>query len=91
MDKVLDRLTKELKKAFGDGLVSVVLYGSAAAGDHHEGFSDYNILCVLERLTPAELGRAEEVFAWWRRQGNPAPACQPCQVRSSTALLDRAV
>jgi hypothetical protein len=73
MDKVLDRLTKELKKAFGDGLVSVVLYGSAAAGDHHEGFSDYNILCVLERLTPAELGRAEEVFAWWRRQGNPAP------------------
>ncbi len=35
MDKLLEQLVEKLQKAYGDRLVSVVLYGSAAAGDHH--------------------------------------------------------
>ena len=72
MDKISELLEK-LKKAYGERLVSVVLYGSAAADDHHARFSDYNILCVLDRITPAELGDSENIFRWWREQGNPAP------------------
>jgi hypothetical protein len=72
MDKIPQLLDK-LKKAYGDRLVSVVLYGSAAGADHHERFSDYNVLCVLSQITPAELGQSEDVFRWWREQGNPAP------------------
>jgi len=73
MDKVLNQLVERLKKAYGDRLVSVVLYGSAAAGDHHARFSDFNILCVLSEVTPRELGAGEDLFRWWREQGSPAP------------------
>jgi hypothetical protein len=69
----LDQLVEKLRKALDTGLVSVVLYGSAATGDHSEKFSDYNILCVLTRITPAELRAVEPVFRWWRDQGNPSP------------------
>lgn len=73
MDKVLNQLVEKLRKAHGDQLVSVILYGSAAGGDHHAKFSDYNILCVLETITPRELGQSEEIFRWWREQGSPSP------------------
>jgi len=73
MDKVLNQLVERLRRALGDRVVSVVLYGSAAAGDYHGGFSDLNILCVLTAVTPRELADAEPVIRWWRDQGNPAP------------------
>ena len=49
MEKQLDDLIEKLKAAFGERIVSVVLYGSAAAGDWQERASDLNILCVLRR------------------------------------------
>ena len=67
------QLVEKLRKAYGERLVSIVLYGSAAAGDHHPKYSDFNILCVLSAITPAELRHSEEVFRWWREQGNPSP------------------
>jgi len=51
----------------------VVLYGSAASGEHNEHFSDLNVLCVLTQVTPAELADSEPIFKWWRAQGNPPP------------------
>lgn len=69
----LDRLVEKLRKALGQDLISVVLYGSGAVGDRNEKFSDYNVLCVLTRIDPALLGAAETVFRWWRTQGNPSP------------------
>jgi hypothetical protein len=72
-DKVLNQLVEKLQKAFGEGLVSVVLYGSGATGEHHAGFSDYNVLCVLKDVTPRELSAGEETFRWWREQGSPSP------------------
>jgi hypothetical protein len=73
MADALDQLVEKLRQALPDDLISVVLYGSAAVGDHDEKFSDYNVLCVLNRLTPAQLGATESVFRWWRGQGNPSP------------------
>jgi hypothetical protein len=73
MEKLLAQLVEKLKAAYGDRLVSVFLYGSAAAGDHQAKFSDYNILCVLTEITPRELGAGEEIFRWWREQCSPAP------------------
>ena len=73
MADALDQLVEKLRQALPDDLISVVLYGSAAVGDHDEKFSDYNVLCVLSRLTPAQLGATESVFKWWRGQGNPSP------------------
>ncbi len=73
MDKLLQQLVEKLQKAYGDRLVSVVLYGSAATGEHHAKFSDYNVLCVLSEITPRELAASEEIFRWWREQGSPSP------------------
>jgi len=73
MESALNQLLEKLTKALGGHLVSVVLYGSAAAGDHHEGFSDLNVLCVLDQVTPSELAQSEPIFRWWREKRNPSP------------------
>jgi Nucleotidyltransferase domain len=73
MEKLLNELVEKLRKACGERLVSVVLYGSAVTGDHQEKFSDINVLCVLSEIGAAELAASERVFQWWREQGSPAP------------------
>lgn len=72
-ERALKELVEKLRKAHGNSIVSVVLYGSAAIGDQQAGFSDLNILCVLTRVTRHELAASEGVFQWWRKLGNPAP------------------
>src|SRR5581483_1003482 len=73
MNKVLDQLLEKLRSAYGDRLVSVIVYGSATDGDHHPKYSDLNILCVLTVVTPRELRDCEQIFRWWREQGSPSP------------------
>ncbi len=46
----LDELVTWLRATFGQRLNSVVLYGSAAAGEHVPKKSDYNILVLLDRI-----------------------------------------
>jgi predicted nucleotidyltransferase len=85
MEQKLQELVDRLRKAQRDRLVSVILYGSAASGNHHGEFSDLNVLCVLTRVTPAELADAEPIFKWWRAQGNPSPLLlSEEEVRDST-------
>lgn len=73
MERVLNQLVEKLKKSFDDRLVSVVLYGSAAVGDHDGRFSDINVLCVLRELGLRELADSAPVVRWWRELGNPSP------------------
>ena len=85
MEDRLNELTDRLRNAHQDKLVSVILYGSAAAGDHHEKFSDLNVMCVLRQVTPSELAESEAIFKWWRGLGNPAPLLMSEQeVQTST-------
>lgn len=73
MPELLDQLVTRLTKAHGDQLVSVVLYGSAASGEHDKSFSDINTLIVLRAVTPADLRASEPVAKWWTGEGNPPP------------------
>ncbi len=70
----LDQLVERLRKALGPDLVSVILYGSAAVGDHNEKFSGLQYPLRPQpdyaRAAPARRGRFS---AEWREQGNPAP------------------
>lgn len=85
MEQKLTALVDRLKPAFGDSLVSAILYGSAAAGDYYEHCSDLNVLCVLSQITPHELVQSEPVFRWWRESGNPPPLLlSEEEVRTST-------
>ena len=89
MDKKLEQLTEKLRGALGDRLVSIVLYGSgASASDHHQNFSDLNVMCVLRELSPRELGDSEPVVRWWRDEGNPSPLLlTEEEVRTSTDVF----
>ena len=73
MEDKLHELVDRLKHAQRERLRSVVLYGSAASGEHNERYSDLNVLCVLTRVTPAELADSAPIFQWWRALGNPSP------------------
>jgi predicted nucleotidyltransferase len=85
MERVLNQLVERLRKTYDDRLVSVVLYGSAAVGDHHGRFSDLNILCVLRLVTSRELADSAPIFRWWRELGNPSPLLLSLdEVRTST-------
>lgn len=85
MQKQLDQLLTKLKAAFGERLVSVVLYGSGATGELHEVYSDLNILCVLAEITPQELIASEAIFRWWRELGSPSPLLMtPAELRTSS-------
>jgi predicted nucleotidyltransferase len=71
--EALNHLVEDLRSTHGDNLASVVLYGSAAAGDHIELRSDYNLLIVLNRITPEDLRQAQAPMREWQRLGHPLP------------------
>ena len=73
MDQLLNDLVDRLKAAYGEDLLSVVLYGSAASGDFHRKHSDLNVLCVLKQVELAELERGAELFRWWMKKDQPPP------------------
>ncbi|HSQ25037.1 MAG TPA: hypothetical protein VLN44_11510 [Pyrinomonadaceae bacterium] len=69
----LDQLIKDLREAHGDNLASIVLYGSAAAGDHVELRSDHNLLIALDRITTQDLHAAHSALREWEKLGQPIP------------------
>lgn len=73
VQEALNTLVDDLRVTHGDNLASVVLYGSAAAGDHIELRSDYNLLIALHRITPEDLRQAQAPMREWRRLGHPLP------------------
>lgn len=73
MAMTLDELVTQLRKAYGDSLKSVLLYGSAVAGEHIAKQSDYNVLCVLDAVPLGRLAAVGAVLRAWGDGGNPAP------------------
>src|SRR6267378_4941664 len=69
----LEQLLNDLRAAHGDNLASVVLYGSAAAGDHIETRSDHNLLIALNRITADDLRLAQAPMREWQDLGQPIP------------------
>lgn len=69
----LDELVSQLRAAFGTELHAVVLYGSAAAGEHLPKKSDYNVLVLVESLDATRLVAASAAVKAWSDAGNPAP------------------
>src|SRR5439155_17031561 len=63
----------DLKSTHGKNLASVILYGSAAAGDFVPKHSDYNLLIALHKITPEDLRNAHSALREWHRMGHPVP------------------
>ena len=73
MAMTLDDLVSQLRAAYGQTLRSVVLYGSAVAGEHIAKKSDYNVLVVLDAVPLERLAAVGAVLRAWHEAGNPAP------------------
>ncbi|HEU4712198.1 MAG TPA: nucleotidyltransferase domain-containing protein [Pyrinomonadaceae bacterium] len=73
VQEALHGLVDDLRATHRDNLASIVLYGSAAAGDHNEVRSDYNLLIALNRITPEDLRLAQAPMREWQRLGHPLP------------------
>jgi len=68
-----DAFIDDLRSAHGQNLASVVLYGSAAAGDFVRQHSDYNLLIALHAITPKDLRAAQAPMREWGKLGHPVP------------------
>ena len=68
-----EELVEQLRAAYGADLRSVVLYGSAAAGEHIPKRSDYNVLVIVSSLDVERLRAAAAVARAWGEAGNPPP------------------
>lgn len=68
----LDDLVSQLRAAYGSALRSVVLYGSAAAGEQTKS-SDQNVLVIVDELDASRLVAASAASRAWVEAGNPAP------------------
>jgi hypothetical protein len=73
MSEELTKLVEGLKQTHGSRLVSIVLYGSAITGDFDPERSNYNVLVVLEAVTPADLRAARPLIEEWQGHGHPLP------------------
>jgi predicted nucleotidyltransferase len=69
----LTDLVTRLKNAAGGNLLSVILYGSAATEEFHPGYSDLNVLCIMQSLGRDDLSKLHAASAWWAKKGHPAP------------------
>ena len=63
----------DVKATHGENLASVILYGSAAAGDFVAQASDYNLLIALHEIRPKDLRNAQAPMREWQKMGHPLP------------------
>jgi hypothetical protein len=69
----LEDFVKRIRAAAGANLESVILYGSAVAGDYHPEFSNLNLFCVLRDTSFPALQVLAPVAQWWEGQKQPPP------------------
>jgi len=73
--RTIDEFVKRVREAGGANVESIILFGSAVAGDFHEGHSNLNLLCVLQDSSFKALQALSPVAKWWEKQKQPPPLC----------------
>ncbi|MBN2126660.1 MAG: hypothetical protein JW821_20335 [Deltaproteobacteria bacterium] len=66
--EIFQEITGDYRGLFGEDLVSIILYGSAAGKDYRPGKSDVNFMIVLSEKGIEDLGRALDTVAGWRKR-----------------------
>jgi hypothetical protein len=72
-EKKIDEFISRLRAAAGANLESVILFGSAVAGDFHPEFSNLNLFCVIRDSSFAALQALAPAVKWWDAQKQPPP------------------
>jgi hypothetical protein len=72
-EKKINDFVSRLQAAAGANLESVILFGSAVAGDFHPEFSNVNLFCVIRDSSFAALQALAPAVKWWDTQKQPPP------------------
>jgi len=72
-EKMIDDFVTRLQAVGGANLESVILFGSAVAGDFHSEFSNVNLFCVVRDASFSALQALAPAVKWWDVQKQPAP------------------
>jgi hypothetical protein len=72
---MVDEFVRRVREAGGANIESVILFGSAVAGDYHPGLSNFNLLCILRDSSFQALRALEPAAKWWDKQKQPPPLC----------------
>jgi hypothetical protein len=72
-EKTISDFVGRLREAAGANLESVILFGSAVAGDFHPEFSNVNLFCVIRDSSFAALQALAPAVKWWNAQKQPPP------------------
>ncbi len=69
---LVEPFLRECDRLLGRGY-SAVLHGSVVRGEYLDGWSDVNLLLVLESATPDVLGALTTPFAFWAKSNQAPP------------------
>jgi predicted nucleotidyltransferase len=72
-EKLIDEFVERMRTTAGTNLLSVILYGSVAAGDYVADHSDVNLMCVLRETSFAAIAALAPAIEWWGKQKHRAP------------------
>lgn len=72
-EKKINDFVSRLRAAAGANLESVILFGSAVAGDFHPEFSNVNLFCVIRDGSFGALQALAPAVKWWDGQKQPPP------------------
>jgi len=75
----IDEFVKRIREAGGANVESIILFGSAVAGDFHERLSNLNLLCALGDSSFKSLQMLSSAAKWWEKQKQPPPLCMTRQ------------
>jgi hypothetical protein len=73
VERILEGFVQDVQGLYAEELLAILLYGSAATGEHVAGRSDINIAIILRHLTPPFLRKAAGHLRAWHRQGFATP------------------
>ena len=72
-DEIFQQFTSDYKNIFGDELISIILFGSAARGEYIPKRSDLNFLITLSDSGIQQLKRAFSLIPKWRKKKVSTP------------------
>lgn len=78
-EEKLQEFVTRAREAAGPNIEGIILFGSAASGDFHDGLSDLNLFCILRDSSFSALQVLAPVVQWWTKQKQPPPLCMTRQ------------
>ncbi|MGA8620376.1 MAG: hypothetical protein WB660_17865 [Candidatus Sulfotelmatobacter sp.] len=72
-EKLINDFVTRLRAAADTNLESLILFGSAVAGDFHPEFSNVNLFCVVRDSSFSALQVLSPAVKWWNSQKQPTP------------------